>query len=110
MGTVAGRWHVADALEWLRRYGISEVRHQPEDSHYVFFEFFEEHWLGLEPEDERLIGSPAPGVELAYRTYPTELKPEQVRDPRSVAGGKRTIRVFKFRLNPKRSTAWESTN
>lgn len=90
------RWRVADALEWLRRHRITGVHYRRESYHYVFFEDFEEHWSGKEPDSERVVAEPATGVQLVYRTYPTRISPESVRDPRSVAGGKRTIRCFKF--------------
>jgi hypothetical protein len=90
------RWRVADALEWLRRKGITGIHYKREELHYVFFEAFEEHWRETEPLSERIILSPDVGVEIVYRTYPTNLTSEHVRDPRSVAGGKRTVRCFKF--------------
>lgn len=83
-------------MEWLRRRGITGVRYQRESYYYVFFEAFEDHWEGADPESERVVGEPEVGVQLAYRTYPTRISPESVRDPRSVAGGRRTIRCFKF--------------
>lgn len=87
---------MADALEWLRRHGITGVHYRREAYHYAFFEHFEEHWSGHEPEAERLIAQPDVGIELVYRTYPTKLNPDSMRDPRSIAGGKRTVRCFKF--------------
>jgi hypothetical protein len=90
------RWRIADALEWLRRHGVEGVNYKRESWHYVFFEQFEEHWRDIEPDHERLVQEPYMGVQVVYRTYPTKLTPQHFTDPRKVAGGKRTIRCYKF--------------